>query len=167
MKRMHHCGRWMKKCLKLLFLLIFLLSIGILKNFSEKNKNLRTIWDDCKINIPEGKDIITDEIVWQVLQAGRKSLKFFNAYLDTRQAQAFVRVNTNGPKIYIKTPSLYCQLWYENQNDKSSYAKVVKAHEVQSMVPGIITIFYYINNFCKILFKNISTITSKDTILLT
>ena len=123
---------------KTLFLLIFLKSISIVIFFNGdllKNRFLeKEQWIECVNRIPSEKEIIIDNLVWQILKTPHGRLKFFNAYLDTRQNKSVVRINSNGPRIYIQNKNLYCQFWFESE--AKLHQKVVKASDIQSMVPS-------------------------------
>lgn len=131
-------GRWLKKSLKAASVIFILLSLGfVTKNFDFDDRIRINVQkkSSCEIRVPKESEIITNAEVWQVLKADKKSLKFFNAYLDTRQLQAYVRVNSNGPREYIKNPNLYCQFWYGDSEDL--HYEIVKAYEVQDMIPSL------------------------------
>jgi hypothetical protein len=131
-----HGGRWLKKFLKTFAVLFFLLGLKKLTNYIDNRGIQTTKYENCSLRIPKDSEIITDNKVWQVLHAfGKKRLKFFNAYLDTRRSQAYVRVNANGPKVFVEKPDLYCQFWYGI--NESFHYEVVKASEVQNMVPSL------------------------------
>lgn len=124
-------GRWLKKSLKFFIAVTLLLCLRFTTIHFESQRKMSAEKTSCHIRIPRDSEIITDKVVWQILKAGKKTLKFFNAYLDTRRPQAYVRVNSNGPREYITNSSLlYCQFWYE------SGFETVNAVEVQNMVPS-------------------------------
>lgn len=129
-----HCGRWLKKLIKFACLVFLLICIGIFQNHEETTEN-DSSGLNCDVHAPVEHEIVTDKDVWQVLQVSKKKkLKFFNAYLDTRQNPAVVRINSYGPKHFIENPELYCRFWYEDERVYSS--EVIKASGVQSMVPS-------------------------------
>lgn len=135
MGKVQHCGRWLKKFLKISSLIFVLLCLDYFFDNEEQKDSLEKFdQNSCDAKIPKENEIIWDQSVWQILKTTYGSLRFFNAYLDTRLNQSVVRVNSNGPKIYIQNRDLFCQFWYNS--DKSTHPKVVKASDVQSMVPG-------------------------------
>lgn len=74
---------------------------------------------------PSEKDILIDNVVWQILEMPKGFVKLLNAYLDMRRNQSIVRVNANGIHLNITTDTIYCQFWFEG--DKRP--KVVKSSE--------------------------------------
>lgn len=59
-------------------------------------------------------DEISRDNVWQVLKIGKDSVRFLNAYLDTRKGRKLVRINANG--IQLDKIKIYCQFFYDDFN---------------------------------------------------
>ena len=99
---------------------IFVPSPGFTKQSTISNKCGR---------FPEEKDIFIDNIVWQVLDTPIGFIKLLNAYVDDRWNKTEVIINANGPKMYPKPISFYCQFWYSNSDEPI----IVNTSTVQSL----------------------------------
>jgi hypothetical protein len=75
------------------------------------------VWQKFSENIhscgrfPTEKDIAIDNVIWQVAEHPKASIKILNAYLDLRQ-KSVVRINVSS-KPLDNTTELYCQFWDE------------------------------------------------------
>ena len=65
--------------------------------------------------IPDEKDILIDNVVWQALETREGFVKIYSAHLDTRFNESVVRITAAGPKItLLKEVRMFCQLWFED-----------------------------------------------------
>ena len=71
-------------------------------------------------------DVLIDNLVWQVLETPKGRLNLFNAYLDMRFDQKYVRINTIGPNFNDSFNEIYCQFWFDDENIKPEIVKVFK-----------------------------------------
>ena len=78
---------------------------------------------------PDEREIIYDNVIWQVFKTSGGSVKLLNAYLDTRFSQRIVKINSSGPKLNLNKNSIFCQFWFEGH----SKPYTVKASEIQSL----------------------------------
>lgn len=101
--------------------LVLLLTLVIVEN----NKSYLQIKKKSCGRFPTEKEILVENLVWQVLETSKGFIKILNAYLDQRQLKTVVRINVNGIGLNISTDEIYCQFW---QNDHSE-PYVVKATE--------------------------------------
>jgi hypothetical protein len=114
----------MKNPKSLLQFLCFALFIYILtlNNFAADDGEFQNFEKTCA-NFP--KDVVTDNMIWQVMETPRGFVKILNAYLDTRFNTSLVRINVSSHKLNITKDSIYCQFWYDNMRE----ARIVKATE--------------------------------------
>ena len=65
--------------------------------------------------IPDEKDILIDNVVWQAIETRKGFIKLYSAHLDTRFNESVVRIVAAGPKIsLLKGVRMFCQLWFED-----------------------------------------------------
>lgn len=62
---------------------------------------------------PSEKDILIDNVMWQILELEVGFLKLLNAYYDSRWNGTFVKINVNGPEINIQKHKIFCQFWID------------------------------------------------------
>lgn len=72
---------------------------------------------------PDENNLVYDNAIWQTLKTVRGSVKLLNAYLDTRENNAAIRVNGNAESLDITIDTIHCQFWDET----SKIMYVVKA----------------------------------------
>jgi hypothetical protein len=88
-------------------------SIVYIFNFNPKSEKS----DQICGRFPKEKHIMTDNVVWQVLELPNKGfMKIMNAYLDQRQNQSVVRINVNSPFLENQKDSFNCQFWFANSS---------------------------------------------------
>jgi hypothetical protein len=97
--------------------------------------------------LPMAKDILTDNLMWQVLETddGYKVMNslyvcflfdlcyfrflfLLRAYLNTRKEKTVV-ITTIGPKSILKRRKLFCQYWFEGKSNPF-VVKVSRIHEM-------------------------------------
>lgn len=69
--------------------LIYMLNVVIQNDDESDTKATKSI---CG-RFPSEADILSDNLIWQVLEMPKGFVKMLNAYLDTRHNQTIVRVN--------------------------------------------------------------------------
>lgn len=98
---------------KRILVLVVAVSIFYIYIFNPKNEKIKQI---CG-RFPEEKHIMTDNVVWQVLEIPKKGfVKILNAYLDQRQNKTVVRINVNSPPLENQKDIFYCQFWFVNNS---------------------------------------------------
>ena len=95
------------------FFLIFL----ILHNLKFRESSFLKV--KCRNSLcgvyPKQREIVVDNLIWQVLYSKNGIWSLLNAYLDTRQKKTLVRINAIGPKEDYEKAKVFCQFWCENR----------------------------------------------------
>jgi hypothetical protein len=136
----YHKRKWLVTIFRpILIVFVIICLVTLLKTQKHKRYNVNVgikLIENCDPHFPDEKDLFIDNFIWQILQSPSGHLRFLNAYLDTRPSKAVVRINSNGPKVYLEKIKVFCQFWYEKHNEKAEL-RVVQASEVQTLVPGL------------------------------
>lgn len=111
---------------RLLKIVVFVVITFVFYNmFSLNETEIALDQHQCK-NLKKQNDVLMDNIVWQVLETPQGRLNLFNAYLDMRFNQKYVRINTIGPNFNESFEEIYCQFWFEDESIKPEIVKVFK-----------------------------------------
>lgn len=121
----------MKTLLKLVLLIslgVILLILKISLSQKEAQEDVAEAVMSCG-RFPKEEHIRIDNVTWQVFETPIGLIKLLNAYLDTRQKQSFVRVNTNFVPSNQSVLTIFCQFWF----DENLPPFVVQASEILIM----------------------------------
>jgi hypothetical protein len=94
--------------------LVFITAIFILFNINVQNQEkTRTGEFECD-SLRKPREIILDNVIWQVMKTRRGRINLLNAYLDSRFNRKVVRINALGPNFNETYRDIHCQFWFDD-----------------------------------------------------